>query len=127
MTTALAAVGAAFGVLLVLAGMVRAKEAAPTVVTTVPDELDTFRAGLNESLSDRLLSGTGAVAEAVVRRLDPCVRARRRRADPPVGSERLRRTRERDHRAFVGVRARRRSRERKPGRRRGFAHVRSHG
>ena len=71
MTTALAALGAVLGVVLVLAGLVRAKEAAPVAVTTVPDELDTFRAGLNESLSDRLLSGTGSVAEALVRRLTP--------------------------------------------------------
>jgi tight adherence protein C len=71
MTAAFAAVGAALGVLLVLAGLVRAKEAEPVAVTTVPEELDTFRAGLDASLSDRLLSGSGSVAEVLVRRLTP--------------------------------------------------------
>jgi tight adherence protein C len=71
MTTAFAALGAALGVVLVLAGLVRAKESQPVAVTTAPEELDTFRAGLDASLSDRLLSGSGSLAEALVRRLTP--------------------------------------------------------
>ena len=65
-----AAAVAAAGVLLVLAGMVRASQTRPAPVGAT-DEHDTFRASLSSSLSDRLLSGSGSVAEQLVRRLTP--------------------------------------------------------
>ena len=70
MSALLAAVAAAFGVLLVLAGMAHAHQPQPAQAAE-PDEHDTFRANLNSSLSDRLLSGSGSAAEQLVRRLTP--------------------------------------------------------
>ena len=66
----LAAVAAAVGVLLVVAGLARTRTTS-AVALEAPDEHDTFRIGLNASLDERLLAGTGAVVERVVRRLTP--------------------------------------------------------
>jgi tight adherence protein C len=68
---AAAAVTAALGVVLVLAGLVRSRQVQPAEAVATPDELDTFRAGLSSSLADRVLSGSGSVAERLVRRLTP--------------------------------------------------------
>jgi tight adherence protein C len=70
-TAVLAAVVAAVGIVVALSGLVRSRATAPAVVASVPDELDTFRAGLDASLSERLLSASGSVAETLVRRLTP--------------------------------------------------------
>jgi tight adherence protein C len=67
----LAALVAVVGILLVSAGLLRPATPVGRDETEEPQELDTFRAKLDDSFGARLLGAGGSTAETVIRRLTP--------------------------------------------------------